>query len=224
VAFHKASINIQKLLIFNIDWKVKVCKYLSFTVLSDSGNVGAKNIQFLAECFGTEKMWFKVKWSPVEITTSTVMPSVMTTDNERASKTLHTKITDLPDDVLLIILLRLEPRDMISLESSCSRMRRVVCIYNAYKLKLDRIFRSKRLNNYMLLSQQASQQKTKEEISHYYKLRLYRYIYRSRQVPINPSDDDYIRLYKTEKKKQELEDLVAENRKHLTHMSLKLIL
>ena len=113
VAFHKASINIQKLLIFNIDWKVKVCKYLSFTVLSDSGNVGAKNIQFLAECFGTEKMWFKVKWSPVEITTSTVMPSVMTTDNERASKTLHTKITDLPDDVLLIILLRLEPRDMI---------------------------------------------------------------------------------------------------------------
>merc|ERR1719244_1614412 len=92
-------------------------------MLSDSGNCGAKNIQFLAECFGTEKMWFKVKWSPVEITTSTVMPSVMTTDNERASiKTLFTQITDLPDDVLLIILLRLDPKDMISFESSCSRM------------------------------------------------------------------------------------------------------
>lgn len=43
-------------------------------------------------------------------------------------------------------------------------------------------------------------------------------------IPVQASDDDYIRLYKTEKKKQELDDLVEQNRKHLTHMSLKLIL
>ena len=38
--------------------------------------------------------------------------------------------------------------------------------------------RSKRLNNYMVLSQQAAQQKSHEEISQYYKLRLYKYIHR----------------------------------------------
>ena len=43
-------------------------------------------------------------------------------------------------------------------------------------------------------------------------------------IPVEMSEDDYIKLYKTEKKRQELDDLVAENRKHLTHMSLKLIL
>ena len=47
---------------------------------------------------------------------------------------------------------------------------------------------------------------------------------RSMYIPVQASDDDYIRLYKTEKKKQELDDLVEQNRKHLTHMSLKLIL
>ena len=40
------------------------------------------------------------------------------------------------------------------------------------------ILRSKRLNNYMVLSQQAAQQKSHEEISQYYKLRLYKYIHR----------------------------------------------
>ena len=37
-------------------------------------------------------------------------------------------------------------------------------------------------------------------------------------IPVQISDDDYIKLYKTEKKRQELEDLVAENRKHLANV------
>lgn len=97
-------------------------------------------------------------------------------------------------------------------------MRRVIVLYNAYKLRLDKIFRlgystflffktrqqisysilriffasyytymisdvfvkirSKRLNNYMVLSPHAARQKTREEISQYYKLRLYKYIHR----------------------------------------------
>ena len=36
--------------------------------------------------------------------------------------------------------------------------------------------------------------------------------------------DDYIRLYQSGEKNKELDELVAENRKHLTHISLKLIL
>jgi len=85
---------------------------------------------------------------------------------------------------------------------------------------VNEISRSKRLNNYMLLSDYVAQQKTREEISHYYKLRLYKYVYRSRSI----HPDDYIRLYQTGEKNKELEELVAENRKHLTHISLKLIL
>jgi len=181
-------------------------------------------------------MWFKVKWSSVDMSSTDVAPALSRTEpQERYSKlsagsSLHhhshsqTNIIDLPDDVLLMIFLILPPKDLISLESSCSRLRRVIVLYNAYKLRLDKIFRSKRLNNYMVLSQQAAQQKSHEEISQYYKLRLYKYIHRSMYIPVQASDDDYIRLYKTEKKKQELDDLVEQNRKHLTHMSLKLIL
>jgi len=211
--------------------KVKVCKYLYFVVLCDSDSAGtsisSKNIQFLLEPRNSSsKMWFKVKWSPVEINTEARVSSLSAEFDKtmKMPSNFQTKITDIPDDVLLMIFLMLPPKDLISLESSCRRMRNVVLQYNAYKLRLDKIFRSKRLNNYMLLSPQVQTQKTKEEISHYYKLRLYKYIYRSRYVPIHPYDDDYIKLYKTEKKKQELDDLVAENRKHLTHISLKLIL
>jgi len=183
-------------------------------------------------------MWFKVKWSTVDMSTA-VVPSLScdpsklekyvkftssNTSSSLSSSSNQTVVTDLPDDVLLIILLMLPPKDLISLESSCTRMRRVIVVYNAYKLRLDKIFRSKRLNNYMVLSPHAAQQKTGEEISQYYKLRLYKYIHRSMYIPVEMSEDDYIKLYKTEKKRQELDDLVAENRKHLTHMSLKLIL
>lgn len=181
------------------------------------------------------KMWFKVKWSTVDMNTA-VVPSLscdpgklekyvkFTTSPSFLTSSNQTKLTDLPDDVLLMLFQMLPPKDLICLESSCSRMRRVIVLYNAYKLRLDKIFRSKRLNNYMVLSPHAAQQKTREEISQYYKLRLYKYIHRSMYIPVQISDDDYIKLYKTEKKRQELEDLVAENRKHLTHMSLKLIL
>ena len=44
---------------------------------------------------------------------------------------------------------------------------------------------------------------------------------RSKLKPIPASDDDYLRTYKTEKKQQELDELVAEQRRRL---SLKLIL
>ena len=44
---------------------------------------------------------------------------------------------------------------------------------------------------------------------------------RSKLKPIPASDDDYLRIYKTEKKQQELDELVAEQRRRL---SLKLIL
>jgi len=63
------------------------------------------------------------------------------TSSSLSSSSNQTVVTDLPDDVLLIILLMLPPKDLISLESSCSRMRRVIVVYNAYKLRLDKIFR-----------------------------------------------------------------------------------
>ena len=50
--------------------------------------------------------------------------------------------------------------------------------YSVYKARLDKIFRLKRLNNYMLLSEAASKEKTGQEIIGYYKTRLYHYTYR----------------------------------------------
>ena len=49
----------------------------------------------------------------------------------------------------------------------------------------------------------------------------YSYSLRSKVKPIPPSDDDYLRTYKTKKKQEELDSLVAEQTKRL---SLKLIL
>jgi len=115
----------------------------------------------------------------------------------------------------------LSPKDLISVEGSCSRLRSVVVHYNAYRHKLDRILRSKKLNNYMLLSERSAQKKSNQEVSQYYKYRLYKYVYRSRLKPIPPSDDDYLRTYKTKQKQEELDSLVAEQTRRL---SLKLIL
>ena len=55
-------------------------------------------------------------------------------------------------------------------------LRELVVQYSVYRGRLDRMFRAKRLNNYMLLpdSGRCSQQ----QASTYYKLRLYRYCHR----------------------------------------------
>merc|ERR1711953_1038575 len=74
-------------------------------------------------------------------------------------------LTDLPDEVLLAVFLLLPPRDLI---------------------------RSKRLNNYMLLSEKSAGKKSYQELSQYYKYRLYKYVYsltgRSKLKPIPASD------------------------------------
>jgi len=98
------------------------------------------------------EMWFKVKWSTVDMNTA-VVPSLscdpgklekyvkFTTSPSFLTSSNQTKLTDLPDDVLLMLFQMLPPKDLICLESSCSRMRRVIVLYNAYKLRLDKIFR-----------------------------------------------------------------------------------
>ena len=97
--------------------------------------------------------------------------------------------------------------------------------YSVYKARLDRIFRLKRLNNYMLLSEAARQEKSGWEISGYYKTRLYKYTYRYqlyqitgiymflrlRLKPMEEERDAYIQTYKVGKKKQELDEFVAKN-------------
>jgi len=163
------------------------------------------------------RMWFRVKdFLSVEISTS---PQQAEACGQPLGVT--TRLTDLPDEILMTVLMLLSPRDLISVEGSCSRLRSVVVHYNAYRHKLDRILRSKKLNNYMLLSERSAQKKSNQEVSQYYKYRLYKYVYRSRLKPIPPSDDDYLRTYKTKQKQEELDSLVAEQTRRL---SLKLIL
>ena len=70
-------------------------------------------------------MWFKVKWSSVDMSSTDVAPALSRTEpQERYSKlsagsSLHhhshsqTNIIDLPDDVLLMIFLILPPKDLI---------------------------------------------------------------------------------------------------------------
>ena len=76
-------------------------------------------------------MWFKVKWSTVDMSTA-VVPSLScdpsklekyvkftssntssNTSSSLSSSSNQTVVTDLPDDVLLIILLMLPPKDLI---------------------------------------------------------------------------------------------------------------
>ena len=100
--------------------KVKVCKYLYFVVLCDSDSAGtsisSKNIQFLLEPRNSSsKMWFKVKWSPVEINTEARVSSLSAEFDKtmKMPSNFQTKITDIPDDVLLMIFLMLPPKDLI---------------------------------------------------------------------------------------------------------------
>merc|ERR1712215_290180 len=122
----------------------------------------------------------------------------------------QTSILYLPEDILLLILQYLPPKDLISLEKTCSLIRGLIVQYNVYKTRLDKIFRFKRLNNYMALSEAACREKTAKDVSGYYKYRLYKYTYRLLLKPIE-EEDDYIQTYKVGKKKQELDELVAKN-------------
>ena len=70
------------------------------------------------------KMWFKVKWSTVDMNTA-VVPSLscdpgklekyvkFTTSPSFLTSSNQTKLTDLPDDVLLMLFLMLPPKDLI---------------------------------------------------------------------------------------------------------------
>jgi len=136
-------------------------------------------------------------------------PAVRKSDGRDCGSGAATNLLDLPVDLILLILQFLQPRDIIRLESSCVWLREMVVQYSVYRARLDRMFRAKRLNNYMLLpdSGRCSQQ----QASTYYKLRLYRYCHRSRLRPVDQEQDDYIQTYKTELKRRELEALVAHN-------------
>ena len=75
-----------------------------------------KNIQFLTEYFGPDKkMWFKVKWSSVDVNAANMSPSLSDKEKRlmKQDSIIQTKIIDLPDDVLLILFKLLSPRDLI---------------------------------------------------------------------------------------------------------------
>eukprot|EP00092_Neocalanus_flemingeri_P093890 GFUD01119360.1.p1 GENE.GFUD01119360.1~~GFUD01119360.1.p1 ORF type:complete len:163 (+),score=51.12 GFUD01119360.1:42-530(+) len=88
-------------------------------------------------------------------------------------------ILDLPEDIILLFFQYLPPKDLISLESSSSLLRGLIIHYCVYKARLDKIFRLKRQENYMLLSEAASGEKTVQEMSGYYKSRLYQHTCRN---------------------------------------------
>ena len=64
------------------------------------------------------------------------------------------------------------------LEASSVSIRLIIQHYSVYKSRLDYMLRLKRLNNYMALSETASRDKSAQEISGYYKTRLYQYTHR----------------------------------------------
>jgi hypothetical protein len=61
---------------------------------------------------------------------------------------------------------------------SCSMLRDVIIYYGVYKSMLDRICKRKRINNYMVMPDMVRRVKTEQEISAYYKRRLYQYTYK----------------------------------------------
>ena len=82
-------------------------------------------------------MWLRVKdYLSVEVSSSQPLVEAVS-DHGRG----RTRLTDLPDEVIIQILMLMAPRDLISLEVSCRRLRSLVVHYNAYKYKLDRILR-----------------------------------------------------------------------------------
>merc|ERR1711936_26962 len=68
-------------------------------------------------------------------------------ESDKESEDGQRSILYLPEDILLLVLKYLSPKDLISLERTCSLIRGLIVQYNVYKTRLDKIFRLKRLNN-----------------------------------------------------------------------------
>eukprot|EP00090_Calanus_glacialis_P045430 TRINITY_DN8425_c0_g1_i2.p1 TRINITY_DN8425_c0_g1~~TRINITY_DN8425_c0_g1_i2.p1 ORF type:complete len:103 (-),score=31.05 TRINITY_DN8425_c0_g1_i2:101-409(-) len=94
---------------------------------------------------------------------------------------------------------------------SCSMLRDVIIYYGVYKGMLDRICKRKRINNYMVMPDTVRRLKTEQEISAYYKRRLYQYTYKA--FTRQQEEDEYIQTYKVGKKKQDLDRLVLKGMK-----------
>ena len=86
--------------------------------------------------------------------------------------------------------------------------------YGVYKTILDRICKRKGINNYMVMPERLRRGKTEEEISAYYKSRLYNYTNKFRTR--SKEDDEYIQTYKVGKKKKELDKLVLKGMKRFS--------
>ena len=83
-------------------------------------------------------------------------------------------ISQLPTELLVKIFLFLDVDELISMERVSPVYRAIIVNNDIYKLKLDRIFRAKGVNNYMALRPHLCYW-TKEETHKYYKMRLYKY-------------------------------------------------
>jgi len=116
-------------------------------------------------------------------------------------------LLQMPDDILLLLTRFLSIEDIFRMEQVCRSLRDLIVDYGVYKVRLDSICRRKRINNYMALSERAREQRTLEEVSAYYKLRLYHYTHKSR-VRVGEDEDEYIQTYKVGRKKAELDRLV----------------
>ena len=118
-------------------------------------------------------------------------------------------------------------------EQVCLVLREVVQLYGVYKVRLDTICRRKRINNYMELSQRwqdwilifllfhpissrARESRTGEEVSAYYKVRLYHYTNKFRVKVVDEEEDEYIQTYKVGRKKAELDRLVQRSMKRFS--------
>eukprot|EP00092_Neocalanus_flemingeri_P039226 GFUD01042703.1.p1 GENE.GFUD01042703.1~~GFUD01042703.1.p1 ORF type:complete len:181 (+),score=56.07 GFUD01042703.1:187-729(+) len=120
-------------------------------------------------------------------------------------------ILHLPDDVWLGILSSLQILDIVRCEMSCTMLQDLIVYYGVYKARLDMICRRKRINNYMVLPETVRTGKTEQEISAYYKSRLYHYT--NKCWPRQVEEDEYVQTYKVGKKKQELDNLVLKGMK-----------
>jgi len=116
-------------------------------------------------------------------------------------------LLQMPDDILLFLTRFLSIEDLFRMEQVCKSLRDLIIDYGVFKIRLDSICRRKRINNYMALSESARQQRTMEEVSAYYKLRLYHYTHKSR-ARVAEDEDEYIQTYKVGRKKAELDRLV----------------
>ena len=80
---------------------------------------------------------------------------ISATDNILCNETPLDLTLLLQPELLCQIFLMLDVGDLASVEEVCKRFRNVVILNKIYKKKLDRIFHTKKVNNYMSLSEEA---------------------------------------------------------------------